>query len=60
MEATVKVKDLIALLQREDPAAIVIKYNGGGTTVTSDVEGLSRVPVKLSQGMRDQTAILIE
>jgi hypothetical protein len=30
MEARMKVKDLIALLQKEDPEAVVIKYNDGG------------------------------
>jgi len=55
-----KVKDLIALLQKEDPEAIVIKYNDGGTTATSSVEALSWVPIKLPQGMQDQAAILIE
>jgi len=60
MEATMKVKDLIALLQKEDPAAVVIKYNDGGTTATSSVEALSRVPIKLPQGMQDRAAILIE
>jgi hypothetical protein len=60
MEARMKVKDLIALLQNEDPEAVVIKYNDGGTTATSSVEALSRVPIKLPQGMQDQAAILIE
>ena len=55
-----KVKELIALLQKEDPEATVIKYNDGGTTATSSVEGLSRVPIKLPEGTRDQAAILIE
>ena len=55
-----KVKDLIALLQKEDPEADVIKYNDGGTTATSSVEALSRVPIKLPRGMQDQAAILIE
>ena len=59
-EAGLKVKDLIALLQKEDPEADVIKYNDGGTTATSSVEALSRVPIKLPQGMQDQAAILIE
>lgn len=60
MEATVKVKDLIALLQNENPEATVIKYNDGGATATSTVEALSRVPIKLPQGMQDHAAILIE
>ena len=56
-----KVKDLIALLQNENPEAVVIKYKDGGTTATSRVETLSRVPIKkLPQGMQDQAAILIE
>jgi hypothetical protein len=42
-----KVKDLIILLQKEDPEAIVIKYNDGGTTATSGVEALSQI--KLDQ-----------
>ena len=53
-----KVKDLIALLQKEDPEAVVIKYNDGGTTATSTVEALSRVPIKLPQG--NEVAILVE
>jgi hypothetical protein len=60
LEATVKVKDLIALLQKEDPEALVIKYKDGGTTITSSVERLSLVPIKLQQGVQDQVAILIE
>jgi hypothetical protein len=60
-ETEMMVKELIALLQREDPEALVIKYNDGGTTATSSVETLSRVPIKLSQGMQAQAAaILIE
>ena len=55
-----KVKDLIALLQKEDPEALVIKYNDGGTTMTSSVERLSPVPIKLPRGAQDQAAILIE
>jgi hypothetical protein len=45
MEAKVRVKDLIAMLQQEDPEALVIKYNDGGTTVTGPIEGISRAPV---------------
>jgi hypothetical protein len=56
----VKVKELIALLQKEDPEALVIKYKDGGTTMTSSVERLSPVPIKLRQGVQDQVAILIE
>jgi hypothetical protein len=41
----VKVKDLIAMLQKEDPEALVIKYNDGGTTVTGPIEGISRTPM---------------
>jgi hypothetical protein len=59
-EKVMKVKELIALLQHEDPEASVIKYNDGGTTATSNVEGLSRVPIKLPQGTPDQPSILIE
>ena len=55
-----KVKDLIALLQKEDPEALVIKYKDGGTTMTSGVDRLSPVPIKLQQGVQDQAAILIE
>ena len=54
-----KVKDLIALLQKEDPEAVVIKYKDGGTTATSGVDALSRVPIKLPEGMQDHS-ILIE
>lgn len=60
METTLKVKDLIALLQKEDPEALVIKYQDGGTTITSAIEGLSQAPAKLTQGLQDQPAILIE
>jgi hypothetical protein len=59
-ETEMMVKELIALLQKEDPEALVIKYNDGGTTATSSVETLSRVPIKLPQGMQAQAAILIE
>jgi hypothetical protein len=60
LEAIVKVKDLIALLQKEDPEALVIKYKDGGTTMTSSVDRLSPVPIKLQHGVQDQAAILIE
>jgi hypothetical protein len=60
LEAIVKVKELIALLQKEDPEALVIKYKDGGTTMTSSVEQLSPAPIKLRQGVQDQAAILIE
>jgi hypothetical protein len=56
-EAKVKVKDLIAMLGKEDPEALVIKYNDGGTTATSDIVGLSQVPLKPGQA---GPAILIE
>jgi hypothetical protein len=58
MEANVKVKDLITMLQKEDPEALVIKYNDGGTTVTSAIEGLSRVPER--PGQVQTPAVLIE
>lgn len=29
-----KIKELIALLQKENPEARVVKYNDGGTTLT--------------------------
>jgi hypothetical protein len=54
----VKVKDLITMLQKEDPEALVFKYNDGGTTVTSAIEGLSRVPE--SPGQVQTPLILIE
>ena len=54
-----KVKELISLLQKEDPEAVVIKYNDGGTTITSAVEGLSQVPIKMPEDGPDQPAILI-
>jgi len=53
-----KVKDLITMLQQEDPEALVIKYNDGGTTITSTIEGLSRVPEK--PGQIPTPTILIE
>lgn len=57
-----KVKDLIALLQKQDPEALVIKYNDGGTTATSRVEGLAQVAVKSGQDLEDHRplSILIE
>jgi hypothetical protein len=57
--ATVTVKELIALLQKENPDALVIKYKDGGTTVTSGIERLSQAPIHLMEGL-DQSAILIE
>ena len=55
-----KVKDLIALLQKEDPEAVVIKYKDGGTTATSSIVGLSETPPNPLQGTQDQATILIE
>ena len=56
-----KVKELIVLLQKENPEALVVKYNDGGTTLTSPVEGLSRKSVKgPAQDKTDQPMILIE
>jgi hypothetical protein len=60
MEAIMKVKDLIALLQKEDPEADVIKYKDGGTTATSSIVGLSGTPPNPLQGTQDQATILIE
>ena len=57
MEAKVKVKDLITMLQKEDPEALVIKYSDGGTTVTGPIEGISRAPII---GPVQNPAILIE
>ena len=54
------IKELIALLQKENPDALVIKYKDGGTTVTSGIERLAPVSGKLAQGLQDQPAILIE
>ena len=56
-----KVKELIALLQQENPEARLIKYNDGGTTLTSPIEGLSRGSVKSpEQDKSDEPTILIE
>jgi len=56
-----KVRELIELLQKENPEALVVKYNDGGTTLTSPVEGLSRKSVKRpAQDKTDQPMILIE
>ena len=57
-----KVKNLIALLQKEDPEAVVIKYNDGGTTATSQVEGLAKVAVKPGRDLENHlpSSILIE
>ena len=56
-----KVKELIELLRKENPEALVVKYNDGGTTLTSPVEGLSRESVKRpAQDKTDEPMILIE
>jgi hypothetical protein len=56
-----KVKELIALLQKENPEARVIKYNDGGTTLTSPIEGVSQESVnRLEQGKTKEPMILIE
>jgi hypothetical protein len=56
-----KVKELIALLQQENPEARVIKYNDGGTTLTSPIQGISRESVnRLVQDRTDVPIILIE
>jgi hypothetical protein len=56
-----KVKELIALLQKENPEARVIKYNDGGTTLTSPIETLSRESVNRPElGATDGPIILIE
>ena len=56
-----KVKELIALLQKENPEARVIKYNDGGTTLTSPIEGVSQESVnRLEQGQTEEPMILIE
>jgi hypothetical protein len=56
-----KVKELIALLQKENPEARVIKYNDGGTTLTSPIEGLSQPPVnRPERETTDGPTILIE
>jgi hypothetical protein len=57
MEAKMKVKDLIAMLQKEDQEALVIKYNDGGTTVTGPIAGISRAPMI---GPVQKPVILIE
>ena len=56
-----KVKELIALLQKENPEARVIKYNDGGTTLTSPIEGLSQESVnRPALDTTDDPIILIE
>ena len=57
MEAKVKVKDLIAVLQKEDPEALVIKHHDGGTTITKPIEGISLAPMI---GPVQKPTILIE
>jgi len=56
-----KVKELIALLQRENPEARVIKYNDGGTTLTSPIEGVSQETAnRPEQDKTEEPMILIE
>lgn len=57
-----KVKDLIALLQKQNPEAIVIKYNDGGTTATSRVQGLIPATVEPGQDVENPPplSVLIE
>ena len=56
-----KVKELIVLLQQENPEARVIKYNDGGTTLTSPIEGISRESVnRPEQDKTDEPMILIQ
>ena len=56
-----KVKELIALLQKENPEAHVIKYNDGGTTLTSPIEGISQETVnRPTSDTTDDPMILIE
>ena len=56
-----KVKELIVLLQQENPEARVIKYNDGGTTLTSPIEGISRESVnRPEQDKTDEPTILIQ
>jgi len=56
-----KVKELIALLQNENPEARVIKYNDGGTTLTSPIESISRESAnRPEQDKTDEPMILIE
>ena len=56
-----KVKELIVLLQKENPEALVVKYNDGGTTLTSPIEGVSRDSINRPlQDKTDEPMILIE
>ena len=56
-----KVKELIALLQKENPEARVIKYNDGGTTLTSPIESISRESAnRPEQDKTDAPKLLIE
>jgi hypothetical protein len=56
-----KVKELISLLQKENPEAQVIKYNDGGTTLTSPIESVSPKSFNSAdQDKIDEPAILIE
>ena len=61
MGGNMKVKELITLLQQENPEARVAKYNDGGTTLTSPIEGISRESVnRPAQDRADEPIILIE
>ncbi len=56
-----KVKELIALLQKENPEARLVKYNDGGTTLTSPIESISRDFVnRQKRDSTDEPNILIE
>lgn len=56
-----KVKELIALLQKENPEARVVKYDDGGTTLTSPIEGISQESVnRPERDSTDDPIILIE
>jgi hypothetical protein len=55
-----KVKELIALLQQENPEARLVKYNDGGTTLTSPIESVSRDFVTGKNKLTDEPDILIE
>ena len=56
-----KVKELILLLQKENPEARVVKYNDGGTTLTSPIESVSPKSFdSADQDKIDEPSILIE
>ena len=56
-----KVKELISLLQKENPEARVIKYNDGGTTLTSTIENVSPKSFNSAdQDKTDEPSVLIE